>query len=278
MTIRNFTTWCETAVADIIFPPDRDAVYEELLNHLNDHYDDLVEQGLDRETARAVALSSMGDPKEIAPQLAAIHRPFWGYFLRFTRVLLVLSLCAAVLCAGFWMRYVNDYSQPYEDNSVNPFDPFAMTHHDSLYTTETRTFYAEPNQSVQSDGYTLTLSRAALWNINHLDEEKKAQNYDCLHFQIEVFNPRPWAEHREIGCWFWGVDSLGNVYDSFYTGIINYAPYIWVSGNHTGLLTYTYNMEINDYRSQDAEWIEFHYDRSGRDIVFRLDLTGGDTA
>lgn len=278
MSFYDFRVWCENAVDGIVFPPDRKQVYEELLSHLYDHYDDFVAQGMDRETACQAALDAMGDAREIAPQLAAIHRPFWGYFLRFTRVLLVLSLCAAVLCGGFWMRYVNDYAQPYEGDSVNPFDPYAKTQHDSLYTTQTRTFYAEPNQSAESDGYTLTLTRAALWSIYHLNEEKNSQNHDCLYFQIEVFNPRPWAEHREMGHWFWGVDSLGNVYDSFHKGIINYAPYISCHGYHTAPLTYTYDMYIGDYRSQEAEWIEFHYDRSGRDIVFHVDLTGGEAA
>lgn len=272
MTIRNFTTWCETAVADIIFPPDRDAVYEELLNHLNDHYDDLVEQGLDSETARAVALSSMGDPKEIAPQLAAIHRPFWGYFLRFTRVALVLALCVTLWCA--WVAY-EPYTDPFDGGA---FNPYTDTHHEDLYSNWTPMFYAEPNRSVQCDGYTLTLTQAAEWHQTYLGEDLTNKEQDHFYCQIEVFNPRPWAAHTDIANWFWAVDSLGNSYDRFYQSIANYAPFMMGSMYHSGPLTYTHDVWISNYCSQEAEWIEFHYDRSGRDIVFRLNLTGGDAA
>lgn len=275
MDIWKFKNWCEAATDGIIFPPDREQVRQELMNHLYDHYDDLVAQGVDKETAQTLALDAMGSAAEIAPQLAAIHRPFWGYFLKATRIALVLTLCALVLSGIFWHRYVYDYSSSYKGDS---FYPFAQSHHGSAYTTETRLFYAEPNQSAQCDGYTLTLTRAALWHTYQLNAEKQVRNYDTLYVQMEVFNPRPWAEHREIGHWFWAVDSLGNVYDSFHKGIINYAPNIWCGYEHTAPLTYTYIMEINDFRSQEAEWIEFHYDRSGRNIVFRVDLTGGDAA
>ena len=268
-----FKNWCDAAVSGIIFPPDREAVHAELLNHLYDHYDDLVDQGIDRDTAQAMALASMGDANEIAPQLAAIHRPFWGYLLRFTRIALVLTLCAVVLCGFFWLRYEDNFSAPNYDT----FDPYYDSDRPpKVYTGDTRTLYAEPNQSAQSDGYTLTLTRAAVWHHQSMGEQGTFSEFDCLYFQIEVFNPRPWAEHREMMDWFWAVDSLGNVYDSYHKVIINYAPYIVGGGYHTAPLTYTYDMWISGYCSQQAEWIEFHYDRSGRNIVFRLDLTGGD--
>lgn len=273
MDIRKFKNWCEAATDGIIFPPDREQVRQELMNHLYDHYDDLVAQGVDRDTAQAMALAAMGSAAEIAPQLAEIHRPFWGYLLRVTRIALALTLCAVVLSWFFWLRYVDDYSAPMEGDS---FMPFGVSDVSDNY--DRRLFYAEPNQSAQSDGYTLTLTKAAAWRHQSMGEQGVYKEFDVFYFQIESFNPRPWAEHREIGHWFWAVDSLGNVYDSFHKGIINYAPYIGAATYHTAPLTYTYDMWISDYRSQEAEWIEFHYDRSGRDIVFRVDLTGGDAA
>ena len=43
----DFRVWCENAVSGIRFAPDRKVVYGELLDHLYDHYDDLVSQGVD---------------------------------------------------------------------------------------------------------------------------------------------------------------------------------------------------------------------------------------
>ena len=271
----DFRVWCEHAVSGIRYNPDRRMVYDELMNHLYDHYDDLVSQGMDSKSAQKAALAAMGNARQIAPQLAAIHRPFWGYLLSFTRISLVLSLCVVVFCGWFWNRYVYDYAQPFGHTDLNPYE---MTQYDSMYIHQTRQYYMQPNLSQQSDGYTFTLTDAALWHVEHTNVEEDARDHDCVHFQIESFHPLPWAEYSEAMEWVWGVDSLGNVYDSFHKGIINYAPYIWVSSCHTGLLTYTYTMEITDYRSQTAEWIEFHYDRSGRNLVWRIQLPGGDAA
>ena len=275
MYIRKFKNWCDAAVDGIIFLPDRKQVHGELMNHLYDHYDDLVSQGVDKETAQQLALEAMGSAREIAPQLAAIHRPFWGYVLRATRILLVLALCATVLSTNFWFKYIKDYSVPYDEYIV---DPYADTFYGNYNGSQNRRFYIQPQQAVQSDGYTITLTQAAQWHIYSTDSPQNTRIHDCLYIQFEVFHPLPWAEQGEAMDWIWAVDSLGNVYDSFHKGIINYAPYIWVSSHHTGLLTYTYNMEIQDYRSQEAEWIEFHYDRSGRDLVWRISLPGGDAA
>ena len=269
-----FKNWCDAAVDRIIFPPDREAVHQELLNHLYDHYDDLVEQGVDRETAQTMALAAMGSAAEIAPQLAAIHRPFWGYLLRATRVLLVLILTVAAVAASVQLLRTS-YYDPSDSVGLQPFDE-TLAYRD--FGTYERVFYAQPGVTARSDGYVFTLTKAAVWHRNENDPATAYKDPDTLYFQMKVFNPRPWAEFTDIGLWIWAEDSLGNTYDCYHEGLINYAPYI--SGNyyHTGPQTYTYDMWIADYRSQEAEWIEFHYDRSGRDLVWRLDLTGGDAA
>ena len=274
MNIWKFKNWCDAAVSGIIFPPDQKAVHAELLNHLYDHYDDLVDQGVDRDTAQAMALAAMGDANEIAPQLAAIHRPFWGYFLRVTRILLAVTLSTALIlsAAQLWRTRYHDFSEN------GGLDPFGTTSAFRDFGTYERVYYAEPNQSVQCDGYTITLTKAAVWYADHHDDKSDAADHHNFYFQMEVFNPRPWAEFTDISRWFWAVDSLGNTYDCFYEGIVNYAPYIAGNSYHTGPQTYTHDMWINDYRSEDADWIEFHYDRDGRDLVLRLDLTGGDAA
>ena len=270
-----FRVWCENATSGIRYAPDRQMVYEELLNHLYDHYDALVEDGMDHESARKAALEAMGNARQIAPQLAAIHRPFWGYFLQTTRVLLVLSLCAALLSAWFWKDYGYSYSSALDGWS---FDPYGDSQHEGMYTLHTQQFYQELNQSETSDGTTFTLTQAALWHVDYTNVENDDHDYDHFYFQIEAFNPLPWTKKSEAMDWVWGVDSLGNYYDCYHKGIRNYTPYVWISSSHTGFLTYTYNLEITDYRSQEAEWIEFHYDRSDRDLVWRIDLTGGDAA
>lgn len=272
----DFKVWCENATNGIRFAPDRKMVYGELMDHLQDHYDALIAQGADHDSAQKAALAAMGNAREIAPQLAAIHRPFWGYVLSFTRVLLVISLCAAVFSACFWVRNFFGFSQPHY--GYTGFDPYELTEFDGMYTHHTRQIHTRPNQSALSDGYILTLSEASVWHVEYTNVEDDAQDYDSLYLQIRVFNPLPWAAHRDMGRLFCAVDNLGNTYDCYYDGIQNYAPYITSSEYHTAPLTYTNELLIREFQFEGVEWIEFRYDRSGRNIAFRLDLTGGDAA
>ena len=73
------THWCIHAVQKIKYPPDREKVYLELRQHLDDRCEDFLAQGMDADTAAKKACEVMGDPYEIADYLAAIYRPFWGY-------------------------------------------------------------------------------------------------------------------------------------------------------------------------------------------------------
>ena len=272
----DFRVWCENATSGIRYTPDRKMVYGELMNHLYDHYDALVEEGMDEENARTATLEAMGNARQIAPQLAAIHRPFWGYVLSFTRFVLFVTLCAAVACACFWIKHGYDFSQPHY--GYTHFNPYELTEFDGMYTHHTRQIYTQPNQFAETDGYICTLSEASVWHVEYTKVENDAHDYDCLYLQIRVFHPLPWAEHRDIGRLFYAVDSLGNTYDCYYDGIQNYAPYITSSEYHTGLLTYTSELRIEDFQFEGVEWIELRYDRSGRNIALRLDLTGGDAA
>ena len=78
----SFDWWCKTAVSQIRYGPDNEAVYRELYAHLEDSYDHFLAQGYPAERAQGLALEAMGDPEEIAPQLGAIHKPWLGYIYR----------------------------------------------------------------------------------------------------------------------------------------------------------------------------------------------------
>ena len=269
---RKFESWCLKAIAPIRCPPDQDAVMAELYAHMLDHYDALLEAGISREEAEQRTLAAMGSAEEIAPQLAAVHHPFWGWLLWGTRIVLVLILCAAVFFAVPYLRHASyfgpdwDRYSPYEDTYIS----------DEVGVTE-RLFCAEPNQSAEASGYTLALTRAARWHTDFADDS--LEDLDTFRFQIKVFNPRPWARMPEFQKWLWAEDSLGNYYYPFYLDN-PHAGDPGISGNsyHTAPFTYTLDMWLSNFCSGGADWIDIHYDRSGRDIVFRIDLTGGDAA
>ncbi|MBQ7801122.1 MAG: hypothetical protein IJ375_02220 [Oscillospiraceae bacterium] len=268
----SFKTWCLRAIAQIRFPPDQDAVMAELYAHMLDHYDALMEAGVGREEAERRTLEAMGSPEEIAPQLAAVHHPFWGWLLWGTRIALALILCAAVFCAVPYLRNTF-YSGP----DWNRYDPYEDTYiSDEVGVTEL-VLRTEPDQSAESDGFHLTLTRAAWWHTDFVDDSQ--EDLDTFRFQIRVFNPRPWAGRPEFYEWLWAEDSLGNYYYPFYLdNAVAGDPGVTGNCYHSAPFTYTLDMWLSNFCSMDADWIDIHYDRSGRDIVLRIDLTGGDGA
>lgn len=269
-----FDWWCKTAVDQIRYWPDRDAVYRELYAHLEDHYDAATDRGLSPEEAVEEALHAMGSASELAPVLGAIHRPWWGYALFATRCILWAAVIAVVLQIFAFFR-INTLSRGdthwyYE----NPGEELIVIHEDG--TGESRRILdIDPNDSDRSDGFTFDATRAVM--LYHDDYADDSQDSYSFWFRIQVTNPLQWAEMDDIPLNdFWAVDSFGNVYCS--GNQFAYSSQRFVSGNHerTGFFSYTLDMWLTNFCSQEADWIEIRYDRNGRDIRLRIDLTGGD--
>ena len=269
MAVYNFKCWCEKAVSGIQFPPDRRKVYGELMAHMEDHYDELVKQGVDPKDAEALVIRAMGDPLPVARDLAAIHRPFWGYFLKGTQIAIVILAVLTALGLHFWLAR-NDFSRP-PDVRIHYYDDTVVE--DSVGKS-TRIRYVKPGITQKSDGYRMTLTKAAQWHTDFADGER---SLDSFHFQIRVFNPNPWAPEPEFHQWFWAEDSLDNRYYAMWEDGYSDEPHI--SGNiyHTGPFVYTLDLWASNFCSQDGSYLDIRYDRAGRNLVFRIDLTGGDT-
>lgn len=218
----------------------------------------------------------MGDADTVAQQLGAVHRPFWGYFQIYSRRVLMVIACLTLVCLSARIIAGLFFTDGYEQPAYTRYDPYRDTSAYDGVCQLNRTFYSKPDAAITSDGYTLTLTEAALWHSAYTDSAGQPQEEDRLHFRIQVTNPLPWALHADISRWFWAVDDLGNYYYAPYeTGTAG--PSLQSSIYHIGPLTYLHDLYLTDYTSQDARWIEIHYDRAGRDLVLRIDLTGGET-
>lgn len=246
-----FERWCRAATAQIRFVPDRMPVIRELLGHMEDHYQDLLAGGTDPKEAVDETITAMGPPEAIAPQLAALHKPFWGYTERIIRWILIALLGISLSSFGFFVLK-NSFFDPPE---YFP-DTYARYSEDSEVT-----LYLEPGDFAISDGYIISLSKV-VWE-------------DSFRFQIKAFSLFPWAEHSDIGRWFEVTDSLGNTYRRAYESGWPGEPAVMGSHLRTGPNTSVNNMWLTNFCSQDAQWIAFRYERSGRTITFRIDLTGG---
>lgn len=245
-----FSDWCQTATEKIRYRPDRKAVAAELMGHLEDHRDALMEQGLSKKEAERKAVSAMGSASQIAPQLAAIHKPWLGYLSGIIKAAAILTAIFAVYltiatCGSFLHSLI----------STRGFDSVPANHGSLDY-------YCRPNVSDSADGYRFQVTEAGY---------QKARS--ILYFDLEMIH-WPWIDAGYIAQHFWAVDSFGNYYHAIAEEKYESPNRISSGGGMGSSLIWISHMQINGFDC-DAQWVELHYDRDGRDIVLRIDLTGG---
>ena len=274
MNVLKFEAWVIRAVSKISMVQDQVRVEQELMDHMLDHYEDLLSLGLSPAEAQEETVRAMGDPDTLAETLGLIHRPHWTTLqerslkvLRFLVFLLPFFLFGRVLGGYF---FADGYKQP----TYSRYDPYVSVSVMDNAGSGQRLLLVHPEDTAVSDGYFFTVTKAALWHLESVDNEGRHQ-LDRLHFQLRVTSALPWAEFDDISRWFYAVDSLGNVYHAAYETGAAKVPAITGSVYHAGPLTYIHDMYLTDYVSQDAQWIDLCYNRAGRDIVLRIDLTGG---
>lgn len=78
----------------------RDAIEEELKQHLNDSMEALIEEGLTWQEAEEEAVRQMGDPVEVGMLLNKEHKPLLGYLLVVSRIVLCILIVRVVIPFG----------------------------------------------------------------------------------------------------------------------------------------------------------------------------------
>ena len=169
--MRYIEQWCDTAVSYIRFPPDRPAVRQELLEHMQDKYDDYMGQGMLPADAERRVIREMGSDRETGLLLRQIHKPYLGWVWRATQWLLILALVLAGLNFVWWKRdlYFID-----ESASILRQDLLESSADDSGKRV------LNPGCTDSSDGYTFTVTKAACWD-----------DRDAFYFRMEVTIPGP---------------------------------------------------------------------------------------
>ena len=260
MGIEPFDRWCSQAVSGIRFRPDQKEVYAELYAHMEDQYEELLEAGYPEANAENEVVSAMGDPGETALQLERIHRPFWGYALRAARCCLILSVILALVVLPRYIRGLGIGASEAEE--------FFGEDRETAWSYNRRVYYAEPEARDRADGYTFTVTRVAERIIGSKAGPDDARG--LLYLEVKVTNPRPWAGACTASREFTAVDSRGYVYNSTY--YTDRTPYLTADLTRTGLFTDTWVVILRDYLSQEANWIELRYDKSGRHVRLTVDL------
>ena len=283
----DFDFWCKEATQKIKYRPDRQDVYSELHQHLQDRYQDFIDQGMEPEEATQKALQVMGDAKELAPMLAAIHRPFWGYMYSLCKWVFFLSLIIMLYNLLPWLSSLSSIvNTEGHVTYIDKFNVYTDTEYEDDHSRWERILYQEKGVQQSSDGYIFSIERVTLWQEtlkNPNDSQHDWWNEHRIWIELKVTNLRPWTSftggyfiENDALNWFWAEDSLGNYYYSSNEYSYSYVPYIGMFLCHKNLFTQSYIIFMQNYVSKDAEWIDLHYDRSDRDVTLRIDLTGGD--
>ena len=272
MYYREFYYWCRDAVSQIRYRPDREKVYTELRGHMQDRYESYLAEGMDEKEAEIKTLAAMGDAKELAPQLAAIHKPHWAYAMVITRFLAFILIMAIVI-SGVSLavkRLEVDGWQDWFDWPDDPWDPYTEGN-------GTQVAYVTPKDVTDStDGYYFKVKKAVMWQQEDAPAAENGICYGQLYVRLNVTNLLPWMSQLPAVHWMWAVDSAGTYYTS--KNEQNPTTQAWITPMLDGdrLWTQSYDVYFQGAPA-DIQWVELHYDRDGRDILLHIDLSGGGT-
>lgn len=253
----NLNEWCRKATSLIESPPDRKKVSQELRNHLDDHCDALTKRGMTFEEAVEKTLTAMGDPLDIAPTLAAIHHPFWGYFLRTARIIMAVLL-VLLMISGWVFIGKQDIGTKNYDEVYWPEDGY------------TQVFTTTEDGSFTDSGYLYSLGKTTLWRSG---DDRRLSFHITQTSIIPCFASDKYRLNFHSDLPFWAQDSLGNRYDS-YDFDQGSASFLSTYRSQSGIFTWTHECMIIGL-SPDATWVDIYYDRDGRNHVLHIDLMGG---
>lgn len=268
-----FVRWCNIATCRIYYGPDRKAVFRELMVHLEDAYEAGIARGLSEEDATNRALDSMGKATDIAPQLAAIHRPFWGFMIRACQIALAVLLVLSLVPIWKYASSLKIYDAPPMQN----FEIFAPASYGEG-TGRVLHHLSQPDVSFSSEAGIFTVTDAAVFTTSSDDGET---SWTQLHLLVQQRGLLPWKEHKgyfqfdAVTRWFSARDSLGNVYDCYWDSLFESNGRLFSDAVQSGIFTGLHELRINDF-PKEATWVELCYARDGRNYTLHIDLTGGD--
>lgn len=287
--------WLTAATKGIRFGPDREAVMQELRDHLEDKTADLMRIFPDMAgwEAEDMALSRMGDPEEIGMELAKIHRPWLGYLWQASGI--ILKVLAAVLIFALFNTAVFhrgwelveqwgvDWRETreskviaqvlYEDAPRSALDGSVYAEDGVYFWKGTQRLERYPIHSEQRLGdATVTFSDAALWQTEDME-----QGHSVLYVRAQIEYDDIRDKSQLFPLYLQGEDDLGNRYGHE----IRYHENGGVSMGGFGSFgqEHLWNGYIWNFMlevPEEAQWVRFTYVlRPESDFEFVLDLKGG---
>lgn len=96
----------------IKLPFDREDIYNELNNHMEDHINDYMEEGYTNEEAIENVIEVMGDATDLGKELNQMHKPLLGWVWKISDILVKIIGVVVILCLGIILLSSIDLNSP----------------------------------------------------------------------------------------------------------------------------------------------------------------------
>jgi hypothetical protein len=285
MTNSNWSDWAARVVRHIRFFPDREGVEQELLGHLEDKTEDILGQKqIPTEDAERLALETMGDADELGRQLNKVHNAWLGYLWLLSKWALIACLVAVVFAFCLFC----DDGYLVRDDDENWMDSLVERQNVADYAQYQHITRLTQSCVDESDGYIFTVPEVMVWyNEGYTvsgEDEGEVYSYEMaentgLYLTVRARTRLPDLHGCKGFYGFYAVDDRGNVYEN----VLAFSEDGTVMPRLTGNVVMT-SLWSSEYRAYipsvdpEAAWVELRYDRDGRDVQLRVDLTGGESA
>ncbi len=236
MKEKNIQGWLDIAVVGIRFKTDREAVEQELREHLEDKIEDLQRfYHISIEEAEEMALERMGNAEEIGREMAKIHKPWLGWLWRVSQAALLVSVILWLLSCVYYG------------------EPLPLRHREK-----------EPEHPAFSCAEELELGQYK-FRVKEAWLEQDDDGEWELNVAWKVTSLRFWEPIGHIQSYFWSAeDDLGNEY-------CTYADRYY--GNYDGIRVASEGEEKDGFGwsvlqtvpqvPENAQWVKLSYDHAG---------------
>ena len=203
--------FCELVTGQLRCKWEAPAVRQELSDHIRDHQDALMAEGMGRDQAEEAAVAAMGDPEELGKALDALHSPWpWRVYHAFRAAAVALLVLAFCLGPGAFLVSGDSVNVSLEDlsDALQELDPHYIMEHYVLNDGDTIQTTGAVTGGGDIGPYRLSPSGEALLLTQ---EDGDTQ----LAFLVSTIHLQPWLESLDpTGQPCSAVDDLDNRYGS----------------------------------------------------------------
>lgn len=265
--------WANIAVRGIARGKERERVWFELMDHIEDHAEALLSTGLSQEEAFARATEAMGDPHTVGNQLRRVHQPILTWLLRIFRVVLCLTAALTlftVLRNKPWQviecyRSVNTGMHGLERETLLAVPP----PEEAIFAEQTLYRRSGTASAVAEVGNcTISVSRYA---VSRVESEYYGEWMVALEVQ---FTPHHlWQPTPDIPGWFSLTDSNGNYRDEIRQDIprdeVMYCSCLDVREGRSDVHI------LYAWLPEDCSWVDLTYTDPENTATLRICVEGG---